>query len=380
MGPEAICACCLGAFQSPEYWTVEEARALPAITKAMIIDKRRALFDWLNDPNGADMTCKRCGWVKKKLYKDVHFDRLGHINLAHFSMCNLRCSFCGFTRDKYFVPPQYDAMRFLNVFTADDVEWDSYVDLNGGEPTLIQDLPEYIERFAQMKTRIMLYTNGVIYKQHISDSLKSGVIQWLVTSLDAGTPSTFARIKSKNDFEPVMENLIRYAEAGSHGGGQLAVKYIFCPDNCGEDDVYGFVMAMLAIRPQKVWLAMDFIPLCAGYEGQEQVGVYDYSKQINAYARMYLLLKQHGIAATLFAEEHLEPIMQKGKEIAREIREKIAELSAEYSTGEESLVLPDYRQRSALPIPYIPSIMINPLAATGDDKDNRLHIWKYQGA
>lgn len=217
LGQEGIHACQLGQFASPLYWSADEA-AKTKITREMIVEKRKWLFRLLNDEH-IDFPCKQCHMVRTKRYEDVNFARLGHIDLAATTVCNLRCSFCGYTVQDLFSESKYDALAILREFTAEDVEWDAAVDFNGGEPTLLRDLDEYISYFSSRRMRVFLYTNAVKFRQSVYDGLINGSIRWVVTSLDAGSPSSFMRIKKKDHFLQVVENLTRYAYAGSQGGG-----------------------------------------------------------------------------------------------------------------------------------------------------------------
>jgi wyosine [tRNA(Phe)-imidazoG37] synthetase (radical SAM superfamily) len=341
LAPEGIHACCMGPIISPMYWTAEEASQIK-ITKHLIIEKRKWLLELLNDEK-SDISCKHCGLVERKRFGDVCLMRLGHINMAHFSLCNLRCSFCSFTQRNEFYRAKYDALPILREFNTEDVEWDSHVDLNGGEPTLLPDLDEYIQYFTSRGIRILLYTNAVRFHPSIYEGLADGTITWVITSLDAGTPSTFQRIKGGNKFFQVLENLSRYAQAGSQGGGMLAVKYIFCDENCHDDDLAGFAYAMLAIRPQKVWLTFDFTPLSEMYSGQGQGREHDYSKQIEAYARMFLLMKKHGLEATHFAKVHLANVLQQGEDLIEGVLAAIQKATPNQAVTDDRTILMDFR-------------------------------------
>ena len=167
-----------------------------------------------------------------------------------------------YTRDDMHFSPQYDALAVLQLFSPDDVEWNAHVDFAGGEPTLLDNLEEYLEFFRTRRIRVLMFTNAVRFHQAIYDGLADGSIYWVITSLDAGTPSTFKALRGRDGYLQVLENLSRYAVAGSKGKGMLAAKYIFCESNCGDDDIAGFAYAMLALRPQKVWLTFDFSPRC----------------------------------------------------------------------------------------------------------------------
>ena len=338
----------MGPIISPMYWTAEEA-SKTKITKKMIIEKRKWLLKLLNEKDN-DISCKHCGLVEKKLYRDVCLTKLGHVNLAHFSLCNLRCNFCSYTQRNEFYPAQYDALEILREFKATDVVWDSHVDLNGGEPTLLKNLKSYIDYFTNNAIRILLYTNSVHFNEYIYGGLKNGTITWVITSLDAGTQSTFRNLKGRDKFTQVMENLTRYAHAGSSGGGMLAVKYIFCVDNCDDHDISGFTYAMLAIRPQKIWLTFDFNPLSKQYSNHEGIQIHDYSKQIEAYVRMYLMMKKHGLEATHFAKVHLANVLQEGEDLMERVNGAIQNASTPNVIPDKRLIIDDFRQSATGPL------------------------------
>jgi len=324
LGQEGIHACQLGPFSSPIYWTAAEA-AKTTITREMISEKRQWIFDLLNDDH-SETPCKHCHMVVLKKPEEVRFDQLGHIDLAATTTCNLRCNFCGYTQFDSFAEAKYDALTVLRLFAPEDVVWDAAVDFNGGEPTLLKDFDDYIDYFASRRIRVFLYTNAVIYRQSVYDGLAKGTIRWVCASLDAGTPSSYDKIKKSKRYADVLETITRYAHAGNLGGGQLSVKYIFCQDNCGDDDVVGFTYAMLAIRPQEVWLTFDFDPLCNLPGDCADFGGHDYSRHIAAYAKTYLMLEKHGLQAIHFPEKHLAVVSLQGKLLLEAAKAEIARL------------------------------------------------------
>ncbi|MEJ5365248.1 MAG: radical SAM protein [Desulfosoma sp.] len=343
LGQEGIHACQLGPFSSPIFWTAEEAGRLH-ITREMIIEKRQWLFELLNDPNSTT-PCKHCHMVTTKRLQDVRFDRLGHIDLAAETICNLRCSFCGYTKSNSFARAKYEALNILHLFEPHDVLWNAAVDFNGGEPTLLHNFDDYLDYFRSRRIRVFLYTNGTIYSQSVFDGLVSGMIRWVCISLDAGTPGTYRKIKKADRFQEVLENIARYSSAGALGGGQVAVKYIFSENNCGEDDICGFAYAMLALRPQEVWLTFDFEPI-AGIPGdQENFGGYDYSRHISAYAKSYVMLAKHGLKPVHFPEKHLATVSMQGKLFLKACKNQIAALEASRSNGpQKDILLEDFRR------------------------------------
>lgn len=340
LGQEGIHACQLGPFSSPIYWTAEEA-ARTTITREMIAEKRRWIFDLLNDDH-SETPCKHCHMVVLKQPEEVRFDQLGHIDLAATTTCNLRCNFCGYTQLDSFAEAKYDALEVLRLFAPEDVVWDAAVDFNGGEPTLLKNFDDYIDYFATRRIRVFLYTNAVIHRQSVQDALANGTIRWVCASLDAGTPSSYDKIKKSKRFNDVLETIARYAHAGSIGSGQLSVKYIFTQDNCGDDDITGFVYAMLALRPQEVWLTFDFDPLCNLPGDCADFGGHDYSQHIQAYAKTYLMLEKHGVRAIHFPEKHLAVVSMQGKMLLQAAKDEIARLR-KTRAGSETLRLVDFR-------------------------------------
>ncbi len=353
MGVDGLLACVRGALAAPIFCTKEEI-IQGKVTKEFIVERRMRLIEMLNDDT-TPMDCKRCLMVTEKRFGDISFSRLGHLDLQNYTMCNLSCKYCNYTRINSRVSPQYDALAILKLFSPEDVEWDSHVDFAGGEPTLLENLEEYLEFFRKRRIRVLMHTNSVIFHKAIYDGLADGSIYFVITSLDAGTPTTFRSLRGRDCYLQVLENLSRYAVAGSKGKGMLAVKYIFCDSNYGENDVSGFAYTMLAIRPQQIWLTFDFTPL------SKQRYDYDYSKQIEAYADMYLLLKKHGIEAHSYFKEAIVRFSSEGRKIMDKILATIEEKRGSVPLDVPDLVLGDFRRKDNITWKEPDKFSIDPL-------------------
>lgn len=286
------CTFSTGAAEPPDYWSVG---AIPEhLTKQMLIEKRQELFLALND-DSSDILCKKCLQWEEKKFSEVSFDKLEFINVAHFSACNLRCNYCGFTKNNHFFREKYDALKVLSIFGKDDVTFEASVDFNPGEPTLMRDLEEHLEFFRSRKIRVRLYSNGVIYSQAVYDAVKDGTIVWLIISVDAGTPGTYKRTKQFDYYDDVIKNLAKYREAEFTGKGKVAAKYIFTDDTLGDDDISGFVYAMLAIGIENIWTLYDYSLFHKhSIEGNE--------KYMEAYAKMYLMFEDWGVTPSHFSD------------------------------------------------------------------------------
>lgn len=366
---EGLRSCSRGALMSPVFYSTAEF-AKSAITKEMIIEKRKQCIEMLNDEH-SEMDCKHCLMVERKRYGDISCSRLDHIDLQHYSICNLRCTYCHYTRKNVHVPPQYDALAVLRLFSPEDVEWNAHVDFAGGEPTLLENLEDYLDFFRSRRIRVLMHTNAVLFHQAIYDGLEDGTIYWVTTSVDAGTPSTFKALRGRDQYLQVLENLSRYAVAGSKGKGMLSVKYIFCDSNCSDDDITGFAYAMLALRPQQVWLTFDFSPLFLHQWD------HDYTKQIEAYAKLYLLLKKHGIEAFHYYKEAIATVSQEGRDIMNRILSAIEQQSAVTPLGMPDLLFRDFRRRDPVVVSEPDTFSINPLKLSTHEGVSK--VWSLEG-
>lgn len=335
LGIDGLRSCARGALLPPLFCTREEIVS-GAVSKELIVERRQRCIAMLNDGQ-SEMDCKRCFMVEQKRYGDIDCSRLGHIDLQHYTICNLRCSYCSYARDNRHEPPQYDALQVLRLFAPADVEWNAHVDFAGGEPTLLGNLEEYLEYFRTRRIRVLMHTNGVRYHRAIYNGLADGSLYWVTVSLDAGTPSTYKQLRGGDHYLQVLENLSRYAVAGSKGKGMLSVKYIFCESNCGDDDIAGFAYAMLALRPQQVWLTFDFTPL---YLRQKD---HDNSRQVESYAKLYVLLKKHGIEPFHYFREAVASVSQDGRDIMGRVLAAIEQQSSATALGDPDMVFKDFR-------------------------------------
>ena len=369
LGIDGLRSCARGALLPPLFCTREEIVS-GVVSKELIVERRKQCIAMLND-DYSEMDCKRCLMVEQKRYGDIDCSRLGHVDLQHYTICNLRCSYCSYARGNSHVSPQYDALELLRQFSPDDIEWNAHVDFAGGEPTLLENLDEYLEFFRSSRIRVLMHTNGVRFHKAIYNGLADGSLYWVTVSLDAGTPSTYRQLRGGDYYLQVLENLSRYAVAGSKGKGMLSVKYIFCETNCSDDDIAGFAYAMLALRPQQVWLTFDFTPL---YMQQED---YDYSCQIESYAKLFLLLKKHGVEAFHYYKEAIGTVSKEGKEIMDQILEAIAIHSSATPPGDPDLIFRDFRGGESLKANAPDKFSIGPLVLTA--RNGLSEKWSLEG-
>ena len=187
------------------------------------------------DPN---MHCYGCPyrklerWNTEYLFTNIHFN--------HSLLCNLNCKFCvqrsGPVEDK---TPRYQAFPVVQTLVSGRLlSPNAYVFWAGGEPTFLPDFEESLNLMVSYGTTVNeIATNATILSKAILKGLGPNRRVTLKTSVDCGTPETFHRLKGKDLFDKVWENLGAYAATG----GSVGAKYIISKDNYQKKELDGFI-------------------------------------------------------------------------------------------------------------------------------------------
>lgn len=249
-------------YESPKIITAEEMQS-GKVTYELVVQRRKELFEAVNGLRDQDTgSCKMCMSLIDKKYKDVNFEYLGgsrlptSFDIQHFTSCNLKCTYCIYAVTNNFVKPQYDILKFIELYREKGkLLGNNWIDFNGGEPTLLENFDEIIDYLISNNVgTIVVYTNGVKYSEAIFNALKENKII-LTTSIDAGTASTYKKLHGADVYIKVIQNLIKYKSSGIDN---IEIKYIVTDDNMNDDDLYGFLFLILSVRPIRVMLSINF--------------------------------------------------------------------------------------------------------------------------
>ncbi len=255
--------CCVnGTFYSPIIASNDELNN-KTIDYNTIIQRRKDIFTGINGITTNDVgCCKNCCNLVEKKFRDVRFDILGgeHLpggmGIQHYTMCNYRCTYCCYAIENKFDKPQYNILDFLNIYKAKNkLKGNNWIDFSGGEPAMLNNIDEILQYFYKNNLgTVVIYSNASIYSKKIFELLKKNKII-LTTSLDTGMFSTYQKLRGTNAFPKTIENLIKYRNSGTNN---LWLKYVITESNRTEDDLWSFLLAMLAIKPNKVMISPDF--------------------------------------------------------------------------------------------------------------------------
>ena len=262
--PEGMGCCYKLPVMSPIIVTSNEINS-PEFSHEMIVNKRRQLFEALNGLNDMDTaSCKTCACLQEKKYKDVNFDYLGgckiesSFNIAPSYSCNLRCSYCYLkeTAGGHYHPATYNIIDVYEKFREKGkIKPAPWIQYNGGEPTLDKDFEKNLEYMVNYMGTVCIFSNSTNYSPLVEKYLAENKI-FYETSVDAGTASTYKKIHAADAYTRVLSNIIRYVKTGTKN---VFVKYIVLPENMTDDDLWGFVMAMAAIKPPHVYIASEYV-------------------------------------------------------------------------------------------------------------------------
>ncbi len=134
----------------------------------------------------------------------------GVCNISITNVCNAKCDFCNYARDKTFVKDRV-WIDFEQLCQAIDILYDRgirYLTFSGGEPTLHPKLKDMVAYAAGKEMQPSIVTNGSRLSSHLLKELKRSGVKTLYISIDSssqemhednrGLPNVCARIKEVN--------------------------------------------------------------------------------------------------------------------------------------------------------------------------------------
>lgn len=264
-----------------------------------------------NHPAGA--VCGECPAVETKIWPQKKF-LVDKTTLNTWSACNLKCHYC-FVAHPDFKPSRvtYDLYAVMeDMLSGGHMDPDGSLTWGGGDISALPDFNKVSALFTEWGVRQAYKTSAYKYLRGVALALdkKLGLVE---VSVDAGTAETYAKIKGKDAFSRVVENLHQYRQ---HGDIQL--KFIAEKDNLNQRDITGFVDLACALNIQSVVVTPEWTQ-CRNKE----LSTPQFCEQI---ADLILRLRQvvpHVTPSTpqggeqLFAGmwDEIEPYMQKSRAV-----------------------------------------------------------------
>ena len=212
-----------------------------------LIAKRIELAEKINEGTA----CVGCEQIIEKEEEDIDIGKIDYLSIGLFSTCNLRCKYCYFTHDELGKKLNSDRTHLLP-FVKKLAEYNMLKDnvsmgVAGGEPTLVEDLPEtlnYLEEHFNKPSVILLSNSSIEQRvdKMITELKDNKLYKTLYTSIDAGTPETYKKIRGRDLFKKVSNNIYKYAKNNTFD--KIVLKYILMFDhsNTSDKDIFGFLL------------------------------------------------------------------------------------------------------------------------------------------
>ena len=177
--------------------------------------------------------CKNCPQLKKKKWRNSEEIKINDIVLNHYLLCNLKCTHCGYIENMKEVKDTETDKIITAIQKLDKaglLEADSIFDVGEGEPSINKDMDSLISYLLDKKYAMHINSNGTKYKDIYSNGINYGLINLTLTP-DAGTEESYYKIKGKNLFNTVWNNIGKYSSATN---GNVVVKIILQRDNLND--------------------------------------------------------------------------------------------------------------------------------------------------
>jgi predicted aldo/keto reductase-like oxidoreductase len=201
--------------------------------------------------------CAGCALLEYKEWPQKEY-AIDYLGLGNWVYCNIECNYCELQTKGLAVAAQ----KFQPYLIADTVRDllrrgqlspDAVVDWGGGgEPTFYKDFPQVLQLLLEAGTFNYIHTNGTRDPDTLQVPRPHNV--HIICSVDSGTPATYRRIKARDYFARVWENLRKWKDLGA----LVTVKYIMKDDNAGAADRDGFLEQCRLLKPDSIILDIDF--------------------------------------------------------------------------------------------------------------------------
>jgi len=179
----------------------------------------------------------------------------------HRLWCNLDCSYCFFIdkRNKlhnvsapYSVLPSIEfLLKNKDKLLAKDCEfcW------GGGESTILPEFETVTRLLADEGYKQILNTNGTVYSEGWAYVLSKFGETFFNISVDAGTPETYKKIKSKDMFDVVWSNIAKY-QSFAKSKYSFCAKFIIMESNRDKIEIENFVSKCLENNVRRIEIAV----------------------------------------------------------------------------------------------------------------------------
>lgn len=216
---------------------------------------KKEAFSMLNEQDIDKSPCKDCFYLRPMKEGDTIDATYRMLHLSHWTHCNCGCIYCARMQDskgeiasKASKSSYYSMLPIIKKLYKNKLldKENLVVVFQGGDISVLKEFKDLVKVCLKNGLKeAYIVTNNTIYQPMVKELLKKKKGQ-LITSLDAGTPETYLKIKRIDKFHSSVSNLKKYASVTN--GEKIVVKYIIVENyNDNIEEIYKFLDLMSSI-------------------------------------------------------------------------------------------------------------------------------------
>lgn len=142
------------------------------------------------------------------------------------NICNLRCSFCMFSKEIKDSRTTLDLSTYIKIVNnLHFIGTKSITFTGGGEPLMNGSINEMVRIAKSLKFKLGLVTNGTLL--HLLEDIRA--FTFIRVSIDASDADTYKKVKGVNAFDKVIENTYKIAKREKRPN--IGFSYVVCEEN-----------------------------------------------------------------------------------------------------------------------------------------------------
>lgn len=231
-----------------------------------------------------------------------------YVNLSMYpAPCQSRCIYCNVHRENQSVAGEAAKAAYEKLFDMLDLAQKSGIlapnavwQVSSGE-IAIHPYHDRIMKLVKGKTAAF-YTNCMRFDEAVAQNLHENPNSAINLSIDCGTSETWKKVKGVDNFDEVLENLVKY-HAASARPGQITLKYIIMP---GLNDIYEDYLSLIEIMKA---FEVKHLTLSRDTRTKYNMGEEGYIKLTGAAAYLLAMCYKDGFSNDMFTftqEEQME--------------------------------------------------------------------------
>jgi len=257
--------------------------------------------------------CTRCAQFQNGDYSISPLIR--YVNLSMYpAPCQSRCIYCSVHQKDQSVASEEVRTVYEKLFDMLELAErcgiivpEAVWQVSSGE-IAIHPYHDRIMKLVEGKAAVF-YTNCMKFDEAVAQNLHDNPNSAINLSIDSGTPETWAKVKGADNFDQVLENLVKYYAASARPG-QITMKYIVMPDI---NDIYEDYVSLVEIM--KV-LNVKHLTISRDTRTKYTLNSEERMKLTGAAAYLLAICHKNGISNDMFtytAEEQSEAITLAGE-------------------------------------------------------------------